>query len=369
MIIPYLSASRVNNYLICPHQYYLNYELNQRQDTEVTIFGKIMHKTTELLMLSDLKNIDNHEKHTLKLFDNTCKEFPAISYDWYKLGVNLIKKMIDEEDYLWWHEGLIETPELYFEYWLNDEICVLGYIDLVVEVNKDTLVVIDHKVSKLPKSQEEVDNDIQLGIYDIVVRDLFPGYKNYDLALNYYRHSPVYTRRTDEDRENLKNFLINIFYQICNDNEHIPRRNNLCGFCVGRMNCPAYDMAENELIGKEQLYNLTPEELAIEFDKVNQIAKTYYRRKKEIEEILAEYMENQPGNKVQLGDKTITQVVQKKTVFDPYDIYDDMAIEDFLDCVSITKASLEKIAKEKPEYKEILRKGRTVVGSSYLTVK
>jgi len=77
-----------------------------------------------------------------------------------------------------------------------------GFIDLVTELDEETVEIIDHKFGAWKPSFGEFVNDLQVKMYSVAARELFPGYKNYILTFDYARTSPLtYGFDPDEDEE------------------------------------------------------------------------------------------------------------------------------------------------------------------------
>ena len=76
----------------------------------------------------------------------------------------------------------------------------IGFIDLVVEEDPDTLHIMDHKFGVWKPSFDEFSEDIQVKLYSYAARQLYPGYKEYLITFDYARTSPLsYSFTEDED--------------------------------------------------------------------------------------------------------------------------------------------------------------------------
>jgi predicted RNA-binding Zn-ribbon protein involved in translation (DUF1610 family) len=82
----------------------------------------------------------------------------------------------------------------------GNPIRMFGYIDLVTELDKDTVEVTDHKFGAWVPSFDEFSEDLQVKMYSVAARQLFPNYKEYIMTFDYARRNPMsYAFEADED--------------------------------------------------------------------------------------------------------------------------------------------------------------------------
>ena len=74
-------------------------------------------------------------------------------------------------------------------------------------------------------------NDIQLSLYDLVARQLFPQYKRVILALDLLKSDALYTYRTDEQRQDFEVYLKAVYDQMLSLKEEEVRA-SLNTFCL-----------------------------------------------------------------------------------------------------------------------------------------
>jgi hypothetical protein len=83
-----------------------------------------------------------------------------------------------------------------------------GYIDLITELDSETIELIDHKFGSWVPTFEEFIEDIQVKMYSMIVRSLFPQYKEYIITFDYARKNPLSYCFEPEDEEKTKQELI-----------------------------------------------------------------------------------------------------------------------------------------------------------------
>jgi hypothetical protein len=89
-----------------------------------------------------------------------------------------------------------------------------GFMDLVTELDKDTIEVIDYKFGSFVPSFEEFSEDIQVKFYSLAARRTFPQYKEIIITFDYIRKNPMSIGFTEEDDENTRQEIINYWNEI-----------------------------------------------------------------------------------------------------------------------------------------------------------
>jgi RecB family exonuclease len=114
---------------------------------------------------------------------------------------------------------------------------VRGYIDLITEIDSDTLEVRDYKTGRSSKSYEQAEKDIQLRLYSLVAKRLYPSYKYVLMTLDYLRKKPISLMFGPEDEEKTILSLRRLYNDILNDENPERKKNWLCNYCVGYDEC------------------------------------------------------------------------------------------------------------------------------------
>lgn len=246
--LDYLSYSRMSMYLQCPSQWaYFYVDKNPRVDTVFTMFGSIIHELMEHLAL-------NPESRTvekaLELYNAYWQEYALTDMDFYKRGIEMINAYL-ERDNAFAHE--IIGVELQFgqdkdgngEPMYIGSVPVLGYIDRVDKIDDESIIVRDYKTNIMPFSNEEVQNHLQMSMYDIIARMMFPWAKNVYLILDQPAYGEFKSVRTDEQRANTISFIENAWQQMLYDNTYCEKINKYCAYCIKRGECETYKRSLN----------------------------------------------------------------------------------------------------------------------------
>lgn len=114
-----------------------------------------------------------------------------------------------------------------------------GYVDRIVHHKETNIFEIhDYKTGNFLKSQEELDNDRQLAIYSIGIRDLFEQVNDVRLIWHFLAFNKQMTSiRTIEQLERLKKEIIELIQKIESTTEFIPNPTVLCKWCGFRSYC------------------------------------------------------------------------------------------------------------------------------------
>lgn len=212
MQIEYIRSSSYNCYDFCQLQYYMNWvlgmpsEANKKADK-----GTITHKALELLAKRKLAEQNKQEKvldnelGPLRIDDMSPETCLRLSFNIYE-GIHTFDETDREDCLKYIYEALnhnsgmfsplkrtIIVPEQYFEIEVKQEwakldagdyLKIRGTLDLVVEVDSDTIELIDWKTGKRfnwnkgkVKEFDDFHNDPQLLIYFYAMKYLWPEKK------------------------------------------------------------------------------------------------------------------------------------------------------------------------------------------------
>jgi putative RecB family exonuclease len=114
-----------------------------------------------------------------------------------------------------------------------------GYIDRLSRTEDDVYEIHDYKTSAYLLSQEQVDNDRQLALYQIGVQKKWPDVKNIRLIWHYLAFdTELVSHRTPEAISNLVQDTKSLIDEIDSAQDFPPRESGLCAWCEYPDLCP-----------------------------------------------------------------------------------------------------------------------------------
>ena len=116
---------------------------------------------------------------------------------------------------------------------------LIGAMDRV-DATDNGYEVIDYKLDRELRSQEAVDEDLQLGLYGLALEEGH-GIRPEALTLYFLRHNVQRTTvRTTEQRVELGRWVVATGNDITNERRWLPCRGDHCSGCDFRPFCPAH---------------------------------------------------------------------------------------------------------------------------------
>ena len=291
----HLSYSRLSKYETCPYAFKLAYIDRRRSEPGVPLkFGKTIHATLEQLVREHVAN-----ERPEPLSRGRCTELFQAA--WAKeglTGAGLFQEGLEMLGGWICDQGIVDHRDVLAiekEFRLPvGAFTVLGYIDRVDCVDDKTVEVIDLKTNRVLYTRDELDSSLQLGLYAIAAKMLWPWAKRVKLTFHMLRHGiRQSTERTDEQLQGVLRYVETLGRQTEAATEFPPRLNTYCPWCDFRKDCPAYADA---LAGKRELIcedSSDLEAVAREREEVASMAKILYARKKELEDVLKAHLDRE----------------------------------------------------------------------------
>ena len=240
------SHSRVSTFENCPYKYKLQYIEKVEPEISETIeifMGKRVHETLEKLY-KDKKFKKLISKATLLKFykDNWEKEFSD--------DILIVKKGLTSKNYK--KMGMKYIEDYYGKYKPFNQLTILDLetqdrmtlkdgsqwhvrIDKFACDDKGNYYVCDYKTNSSMKDQEEADEDRQLAMYSIWVKDKFKDVKSVKLVWHMLAfNKEAISERTDEQLKKLEEEIINLIKKIekaTKENDFPTNVTALCDYC------------------------------------------------------------------------------------------------------------------------------------------
>jgi RecB family exonuclease len=235
----------------CPLKYKLCYRDGIKRDTEgvEAFLGTMVHETLKKCYddarLTRLNSLDELLSH----YDNLWQQ------NWHDLIV-ITKKGVTQENFKALGKKMIETyyrryapfdadttiqTEMRLSFALDDEnkYKLSGYIDRLSCARSGVYQIHDYKTSAYLPSQEQVDNDRQLGLYHIGVQKKWPDIKNIRLIWHYLAFDrELISSRSNEAITHLVADATRLIGEIESAEEFPPKESGYCEWCEYPDLCP-----------------------------------------------------------------------------------------------------------------------------------
>ncbi len=322
-----ISYSSLETYKICPFKF-KSQELDKIKTpkTAPSVFGSSIHSALKRMFertplyptldevigffsekWSSQKEVFGEEVHKLYFDDgiSILKDFYKKNPPWNFNAVELESRF----------ETIIEDA--------NETHILVGKMDRLDKLPEDgAYEIIDYKTSKRMPSQDTLDKDLQLSIYNLGLLKRWPHLKPEKIKLSHYylkHNEKIETKRTPEDLENTKTEILSLINEIRNliktEKEFIPTPSALCDWCGHRKICPMwrhlYQINNQSLLTNDQT-----KELINEYFELKTQTTQNNRRISEINAQISEFMAKEGLDRVFGENGYLTQILQERTVYD-----------------------------------------------------
>lgn len=249
------SHSKLSSYEQCKYRYKLRYIDKIPSPVEKSIeahLGTCTHDALEWLY------IEVKQKNRLPELDEVIQKYTDRWQEDFKPAFIIVKKDLTAQDY--YNKGIKFIIDYYLKHkpfkdgtmsmeekvWVELEKDyphkVIGFIDrLVYNEENDEFEVHDYKTANSVPSQNKLDKDRQLALYSIAVKEKYGKDKPVLLTWHYLSHNTqVYSRRTDEQLEQLKKDIIKLIKEIEENKVWNTTKTILCNWCEYKGMCKAH---------------------------------------------------------------------------------------------------------------------------------
>jgi putative RecB family exonuclease len=245
------SHSKLATYENCPQQYKLKYidciELPEAAEGIEAFLGSRVHETLEKLhkelILTKLNSLEEllayyGDQWTRKWHENVIVVKKQYGKDHYRdAGREAIRKYYQR------HYPFDQSRTLATELPLTfsiDDYALSGVIDRLSHDGKGGYEIHDYKTSATLPSQERLDNDRQLALYQIGIQEEFRDVRDIRLIWHYLLFDKEFaSRRTNAQLEDVKREVVSLIKTIERDTTFGPTEGTLCDWCEYPEYCPA----------------------------------------------------------------------------------------------------------------------------------
>lgn len=259
----HLSFSRLQRFEQCPLAFKLHYIDKRKAEPGVPLrFGKAVHAVLEALVGEAIATRTTgplSEARVVELWGQAWAQADLVGVDLFAEGLAMLKQFVRDE-------GVLEpTTVLAIEKEFRLQIggfTVLGFMDRVNWLDDETLEIVDYKTNHQLFTRDEVDASLQMSLYELAARQLWPWVKTVRLTFWMLRHGiKQKTSRTAEDLEAAEAYVATIGRQTETATAFPARLHSGCTYCDHRSACPAYaevidgskEIVHDELISIEEI--------------------------------------------------------------------------------------------------------------------
>jgi len=290
----YLSYSRVARFAQCKHAFKLHYvDRLPAEPSDSLVLGKLVHAVLEQLLLDHVREerVGRIERSAVRAaWKLAATEVGLADPTLFAEGLAMVEQAARDE-------GVIDARNVIgIEHPFRlraGRFDVVGFIDRVDAVDDETVRVIDYKSNRLLFTDEEVDQSLQMSLYDVAVRQQWPWVRRVELCFVMLRHGVrLTTTRTPTQLATALDYIESVGEQSERETAFEPTLNANCGYCDHRGRCAAYADA---LAGRRTSAGTTALDLdavAREREEVARLAKLLYARRNELDQVLLAQLEH-----------------------------------------------------------------------------
>lgn len=291
----HLSYSRLSRFEQCPLSFKFHYVDRLPAEPGMPLrFGKVVHAALERLLrevIEQEKTGPVDDERAVTLFSEAWAAEQLAGVHEFGEGIAMLRAFVRAQGVVDHRDVLAVEKEFRLS---AGPFSVLGFIDRVDRIDDETIEVTDYKTNRQLFTREEVDTSLQLSLYEIAVRRMWPWAKNVRLTFAMLRHGVrMTTTRTEEQLAAALAYVETIGRMTESATDFPARVSGNCVYCDHRAHCSAYADA---LTGRRAVLGADPDDLeavAREREEVARLAKIMYARKSELEGVLRQHLQGE----------------------------------------------------------------------------
>jgi len=297
------SDTALEQYLTCPRLYHEErHEGRRGKPSQMMLLGRVVHTTLEQLLkqhreAGEVGHLDIEA--ATELFDAAWSDESRLyDKDLYTAGLQQISDLIDDLGEV--DPDRILGIEEWFRLTLDEDLELVGVMDLVIggeSFNDETgevfydVNVIDWKTSQAFLSSRDAEESLQMGIYHLAIRDIYPGADKYTAALHQLPdRKHLQCKRTSASLAEDTAFIKATARQIQQDESWEPRLNLNCRYCHLRGGCSEYQDALTGPLPRSVEDTADFDALAAEREALDLRKKAINKRLGDIDDLFKDYI-------------------------------------------------------------------------------
>jgi putative RecB family exonuclease len=236
-----ISYTRINTYQRCPHKYQLAYvERIPVAKRGELLLGSAVHGALKFMHDPRPPQLPSQEEvigEFCRLWREYQESLPEKEHAaLFESGVDMLRRYHERES-VCREPRFTASVERLFTLPLENSNRITGRIDRVDVLDNGIIEVLDYKTGRTMPTQVEVDNDLQLAIYQMAAENLLYPDKTVTTSLYYLRHGVTFTASfSPQQMEEKRAEIMEVIEKIARE-EFSPRVGNQCDFCEYRAYC------------------------------------------------------------------------------------------------------------------------------------
>jgi putative RecB family exonuclease len=249
--MPVYSHSKLATYENCPQKFKLQYidriELPEGGEGIEAFLGSRVHDVLEKLYKELILTKMNTLEDLLAYFKDEWDR------NWHG-NIVIVKKGFTKDhyrnagkesitNYYKRHQPFNQSKTLATEHLLTfkiDNYTIRGFIDRLSHQGEGVYEIHDYKTSGYLPSQDKIDSDRQLALYQIGIKEKFRDAKDIRLIWHYLIFDKEFrSARSDAQLKDLRKQIVCLIKTIEKDSKFEPIESNLCDWCEYPEYCPA----------------------------------------------------------------------------------------------------------------------------------
>lgn len=291
----HLSFSRLQRFEQCPLSFRLHYIDQRKAEPGVPLrFGKAVHAVLETLVREAVATRSTGPlsvARAIELWGPEWAKANLVGLELFTQGVAILKQFVRDEGVL--DPSTVLATEKEFRLEIGG-FSVLGFIDRVNWIDEETVEVVDYKTNHQLFTRDEVDASLQMSLYELAARQLWPWAKKVRLTFWMLRHGlRQTTTRTADELEAAKAYVEAMGKQTETASEYPARLHSGCTYCDHRSACPAYAevLDGSREVVHDDLADL--EQIAVERERVATRVRILQAHKTELEKVIKNHLKNE----------------------------------------------------------------------------
>lgn len=285
----HLSVSRLRRYEACPASFHEHYVLeNKSAGGQAADFGVVLHAVLERVMrwvVAEEFSGQIPEDIVIDIFRDEWAKGGSKSVREFMEGLTVLRTYLRDH-------GVVDSMKILdVEREFNIEVedfIVNGKIDRVDKISDDHIAIIDYKSNRLLYSKEELEDDLQMTVYGIVARQLYPWAKRFSFVFHMLRHGELQgTERTAGQLDDGRGYVVALGRKTETDTTWKATPNMNCGYCDYRSKCEPYlDLLKTDTTSIVHVATDDLEAVGVERNRLAKLAKFAYARLKELDDVI-----------------------------------------------------------------------------------